>query len=196
MTWPSPCRLTRTLWCDEIGLALLGCGHRVPEVAVAKRRVLRIRQGRQARQVLDHPGGCFGAGRVARPRIVARSVRIARPGKIGPGGDKLIGQYRLLAVQRVGNAQWSTMPEREQILDVGGMISERLHSRHIREVERCRLIGELIGIDWDLRSEDFIESPLVTNSRVGSNPIPGQLRALEGAEWIDGQNFRCGSLRI
>src|SRR5215831_10336320 len=107
MTWPSPCRLTRAFWCDEIGLALLGCGHRVPEVAVAKRRVLRIRQGRQARQVLDEPGGHFGAGRVARPRIVARSVRITRPGKIGPGGDKLIGQYRLLAVQRIGNAQWS-----------------------------------------------------------------------------------------
>src|SRR5207344_2457821 len=93
-------------------------------------------------------------------------------------------------------AQWSAMPEREQVLDIGGMVGQRLHSRHIREIERRRLVGELIGIDRDLRSEDFIESSLVANSRVGSDPIPGQLRALEGAEWIDGQNFRCGSLRI
>jgi hypothetical protein len=105
-------------WRDEIALALLGCGHRVPEVAVAKCRVLRIGQGRQTRQVLDQPGGRFGTGRVARPRIVARSVRITGPGKIGPGVDKLIGQYRLLAVQRMGNAQWSAMPEREQVLDI------------------------------------------------------------------------------
>src|SRR5277367_6140326 len=87
------------------------------------------------------------------------------------------------------------MPEREQILDIGGMIGQRLYSRHILEVERRRLIGELISIDRDLRGEDFIQSSLVTNSGVGSDPIPGQLRALEGAERIDGQNFRCGSVR-
>ena len=108
----------------------------------------------------------------------------------------MVGQDRLLAVQRIGNAQWSAMPQREQVLDIGGMIGQRLHSRHIREVERRRLIGELISIDRNLRSEDFIESSLVANSRVGPDPIPGQLRALEGAEWIDGQNFRCRSLRI
>ena len=88
------------------------------------------------------------------------------------------------------------MPEREQILDIGGMIGERLHSRHVREEDRRRLIGELISIDRDLPREDFIESSLVADPRVGSDAIPGQLRALECAEWIDGQNFRCGSVRI
>jgi hypothetical protein len=169
-------------WRDEIALALLGCGHRVPEVAVAKCRVLRIGQGRQTRQVLDQPGGRFGTGRVARPRIVARSVRITGPGKIGPGVDKLIGQYRLLAVQRMGNAQWSAMPEREQVLDIGGMIGQRLHSRHIREVERRRRIGELISIDRDLRSEDFIESSLQIPESVPtrSQANCGLLKALTG----------------
>src|SRR5262249_194540 len=40
------------------------------------------------------------------------------------------------------------------------------------------------------------ESSLVANPRVGADPIPGQLRGLEGAERIDGENFRCGSVRI
>ncbi len=68
------CRVERPR-CEEktvgLNVPLLGCGHRVPEVTVAKRRVLRIRQSRQTRQILDQPGGRFGACRVARPRIVA-----------------------------------------------------------------------------------------------------------------------------
>ena len=47
---PSPLAVTfsfdlRAL-VEEIVLALLRCGHRVPEIAVATRCVLRIRQGR------------------------------------------------------------------------------------------------------------------------------------------------------
>ena len=75
----------------------------------------------------------------------------------------MIRQYRLLAVERMGNAQGAATPEREQILDVGGMIGERLHSGHFREEERRRLVGELIGIDRDLRREDFIQSSLVAD---------------------------------
>src|SRR5258706_13323420 len=55
VTGPSPRRLTCALWRDEIAVALLRCGHRVPEVAMSKRCVLRFRQGRQTRQVLDQP---------------------------------------------------------------------------------------------------------------------------------------------
>src|ERR1700730_10730215 len=62
---------SRALERRKITLALLGWGHRVPEVAVAQRHVLGIRQGRQARDVLHQPGGRLGVGRVARPRTVA-----------------------------------------------------------------------------------------------------------------------------
>jgi hypothetical protein len=52
----SPCPLTCTRWRDEIALALLGCGHRVPEVAVAKCQELPIRQCRPGRSWISQAG--------------------------------------------------------------------------------------------------------------------------------------------
>jgi hypothetical protein len=176
--------------------ALLGHRYRIPEVAVPQRRVLHIRQRRRDRHVLDLPGGSVSGGGVARPRRVTRSVRIAGPGEIGPGCDERVGKLRLPRIQRMGRAQRAPVPEREDVLDVGGVIGQWLEARQWREVERRRLVGELIGIDRDLRRQGLVEPPLVANAGVGPDPVPRQLRALEGAERIDRQNLRCRPVRI
>src|ERR1700722_1544579 len=92
-------------------------GERIPEVAVADGGILRVRQRRQDRQVLDQPGRVDRAVGVARPGVVAEPVRVARPREIRPGGDELISEIRLFFVQSMYDA-WRrrpAVPEREQI---------------------------------------------------------------------------------
>ena len=64
------------------------------------RRICPRGADRTGRSWISH-GGLIVLLRVARPGIVAEPVRVAGPGEVRPGGDKLIGEVRLLVVQRV-----------------------------------------------------------------------------------------------
>src|SRR5579884_2276313 len=96
------------------------------ELSVAHRREVRPRLGEYARHVRL-------VRRVERPRSIALAVRVAGPGKIGPSGHEFVRQLLLPGIQGMWNSLRTAMPARKQIGDVGGMIGERLKSRHDRE---------------------------------------------------------------
>src|SRR5882762_11076965 len=90
----------------------------------------------------------------------------------------------------------SAMPEREQILDIGGVVGEGGEPGHLREVERRSPVIEFINIDRDLGRQDFIEYPLTTYCRVCPDPVVGQFRGRVGAQRVEGQNRRSSPSRV
>src|SRR5579883_3604613 len=93
------------------------------ELGVAQRREIRAGLREYARRARLFR-------RIERPGTIALSVRIAGPGEIGPGGDELVREQLLACVQAMRNSLRAAVPIRKQILDVGGVIGERLKSRH------------------------------------------------------------------
>src|SRR5579883_3166031 len=86
---------------------------RIPEIAVAKIGILRVRLSREHGFFFDQPDRLNALIRIARPGAVSLSVRIAGPGEIRPGRNELIGELRLRPVQRMRNAVRAAVPERE-----------------------------------------------------------------------------------
>src|SRR5437016_13029340 len=123
-------------------------------------------------------------------------VRVARTREVRPGGHELVRKIQLPCVERMLDSTRSAMPEREQMVDIGGVVGEGDEPGHLREVERRSPVIKFINIDRDLGRQNFIEYPLATYCRVCPDPIVGQFRGRVGAQRVEGQNRRSGPSRV
>src|SRR5262245_26832967 len=108
-------------------------------------RVLSIGPRAQAGYVLRRDTRRVGLVDESRPRRVTRPVGVTGPREVGPCGNKLIGERSFFRVERTRvDAENSTVPVREQELDVDGVRRERDKAWHVREVIRRVLVVEFV----------------------------------------------------
>ncbi len=91
--------ITRSLRMCYVSASGSVLQHTFPESTVMFSCVLGVRLGRQRLEVFRQK--VRSGVRITRPRSVAVPIRIARPGKVCPGGHEFVREILLLAVERV-----------------------------------------------------------------------------------------------